>query len=153
MIFLQKRLLHSCLDGGGGNGGFRVFRQFPQRSLSEVRCVGAIGFFVWSWVSTPLEYYSVSHVFRVKFYVKVAFTEKQSKVVRRSIFQLERFSVDFRQKSKRFIALFKRGPPRRGGGYSLKRSEKLFCWRYFWDSTITHMQIFHLHVNIIINFS
>ena len=68
---------------GGGDGGFRVFRQFPQRSLSEVRCVGAIGFFVWSWVSTPLEYYSVSHVFRVKFYVKVAFTKKQSKVVRR----------------------------------------------------------------------
>lgn len=26
----------------------------------------------------------MSHVFRVKFYVKVAFTEKQSKVVRRS---------------------------------------------------------------------
>ena len=45
--------------------------------------LGAIGFFVWSWVSTPLEYYSVSHVFRVKFYVKVAFTKKQSKVVRR----------------------------------------------------------------------
>lgn len=68
----------------------------------------------------------MSHVFRVKFYVKVAFTEKQSKVVRRSIFLSERFSVDFRQKSKRFIALFKRGPPRRGGGYSLKRSENCF---------------------------
>ena len=66
----------------------------------------------------------MSHVFRVKFYVKVAFTKKQSKVV-----------VDFRQKSKRlnklFIALFKRGPPSREGGYSLKRSEKLFCRRYF----------------------
>ena len=29
---------------GGGDGGFRVFRQFPQRSLGEVRCGGAIGF-------------------------------------------------------------------------------------------------------------
>lgn len=59
---------------GGGDGGFRVFRQFPQRSAVAV----------WSaFLSTPLEYYSVSHVFRVKFYVKVAFTKKQSKVVRR----------------------------------------------------------------------
>ena len=40
-----------------------------------------------------------------------------------------------------------------GGGYSLKRWGKLFSRLFFGDSTITHMQIFHSHVNIIINLS
>lgn len=129
---------------GGGDGGFRVLK-VP----SAVRCGAVIGFFIWSWISTPLEYYSVSHVFRVKFYVKVAFTKKQSKVVRRVwAYFSQRDSL---LSSERTLLNGDRGEG--GGGYSLKRSEKLFSRLYFWDSTITHMQIFHSRVNIIINFS
>ena len=135
---------------GGGDGGFRVFRHFPQRSAVAV----------WSaFLSTPLEYYSVSHVFRVKFYVKVAFTKKQSKVVRRVwAYFSQRDSLLISVKSQRdWTNSFKRGPRKGvgggGGGYSLKRWGKLFSRLFFGDSTITHMQMFHSHVNIIINLS
>lgn len=136
---------------GGGDGGFRVFRQFPQRSAVAV----------WSaFLSTPLEYYSVSHVFRVKFYVKVAFTKKQSKVVRRVwAYFSQRDSLLISDKSQSdWTNSFLNGDRREGGrgeGFSLERSEKLFSRLYFWDSTITHVHFFffHSHVNITINFS
>lgn len=123
---------------GGGDGGFRVFRQFPQRSAVAV----------WSaFLSTSLEYYSVSHILRVKFYVKVAFTKKQSKVVRRVwAYFSQRDSLLISDKSQSdWTNSFLNGDRREGGrgeGYSLERSEKLFSRLYFWDSIITHVHFF-----------